>query len=58
MEQTIQKRRKASKLTQFNDVWRRRVPAAFSARRHSNIVDVSWREGQARPHHVTGHLEQ
>lgn len=43
-------------LTQLDDVGRGRVPAALRARRHRQVVDVSWGEGEAGPHHAAGHL--
>lgn len=43
-------------LTQLDDVGHRHVPAAFGACRHSQVVDVPWRQRQAGPHHVTSHL--
>jgi len=43
-------------LTQLDDVGHGHVPAALGARRHRQVVDVSWRQREAGPHHVTSHL--
>lgn len=43
-------------LTQFDDAGHGGVPAAFGARRHRQVVNVSWRQREAGPHHVTSHL--
>lgn len=51
-------RRRASQPTQLDDGRRGRVPAALGARRHRHVVVVSWREGQAGVHQVTGDLPQ
>lgn len=45
-------------LTQFDDVWHGGVPAALGAGCHGQVIDVTWRQREAGPHHVPSYLTE